>query len=110
MGAEVELLSRLWDQPNMKFVSDVDSFDTDLVTTRGKLKVLEVSRDFRSVKPEDYAAVLMAANYTSVRLRHFRPIDVAAGDQDMPGAAAPPAPSPPIDPAMAREAPAVRFF
>jgi putative intracellular protease/amidase len=110
MGAQVDLLSRLWGQKSIKFVSDVDSFEKDLATTMEKLQVLEVSEDFRNVKPEDYAAVLIAANYVSVRLRYFRPVDVTAGDQDMPGAAAPPAAIPPIDPAMVREAPAVRFF
>ena len=71
LGAEVHLMSRLWDNPALRFVSDPDGMDGD-----GKLKsaeTIEVSVDFDKVRLEDYAAVIMSANYTSVRLRFFPP-------------------------------------
>jgi putative intracellular protease/amidase len=78
-GYEVELMSRLWDQPSVEFVSDV--------TVKGLVpETLTVTTDFQKVNLSDYAAVLMAANYVSVRLRYF--------DQG-------------VDP---RNSPAVKFF
>jgi protease I len=69
-GAEVELLSRIWwgnSKPeNYTFYSDVDPLEGD---PRAPAQPLEVRRDISTVKPDDYAAVIMAANYTSVRLR-----------------------------------------
>jgi len=62
-GVTVELLSRLWGQPEQIFVSDV------LQPGEG----LRVTTDICSVEVEDYDAVIMAANYTSVRLRQFDP-------------------------------------
>jgi protease I len=86
LGAEVHFMSRLWDQPSATFVSDVEH--------AGEVPViLEVNIDFQKVKLEDYAAVLMAANYTSVRLRYFQPPQ-----------------GQPITPDMVKSAPAVQFF
>ena len=86
MGAEVHFMSRLWGNPIVTFFSDVEKFDQ---TPRK----LEVTIDFQKVRLEDYAAVIMAANYTSVRLRYFeRP----QGQ--------------PFSPDMVRSAPAVQFF
>ena len=61
-GAEVHLMSRLWGQPKQTFVSEVEE--------AGKTpETLDVGIDFTQVRLDDYAAVIMAANYTSVRLR-----------------------------------------
>lgn len=92
LGATVHLMSRLWDQPKQTFINDLDGL---LENGRPKkpVQLLEVGIDFQNVNVRDYAAVLMAANYTSVRLRYFQP---PAGQ--------------PIRPEHAREAPAVRFF
>ncbi len=57
------------------------------------MQVLDVSIDFQTVNLVDYAAVIMAASYGSVRLRYFKPPE---GE--------------PIRPEMARTAPAVQFF
>jgi putative intracellular protease/amidase len=65
LGAQVDEMSRLWGQPQLKFHS---TKDTDMP---GKLDELEVKIDFDHVNVHEYAAVLMAANYTSVRLRYF---------------------------------------
>jgi protease I len=86
LGAEVHFMSRLWNQPRQTFVSDVEHAGNTPVT-------LEVDKDFQNFTLEDYAAVIMAANYTSVRLRYFeRP----QGQ--------------PFSPDMVRSAPAVQFF
>lgn len=64
MGAAVHFMSRLWGQASQTFFSDV----TEIGHTP---QTLEVNIDFNNVVLEDYAAVIMAANYTSVRLRYF---------------------------------------
>jgi protease I len=86
LGATVDLMSRLWNQPSARFVSDVDEVGKDL-------EYLDVNIDFQNINLDDYAAVIMSANYTSVRLRYFQP---PAGQ--------------PISPAQTRTAPAVQFF
>jgi protease I len=55
--------------------------------------LLDVSIDFQTVNVHDYAAVIMAASYASVRLRYFEPPRGV-----------------PIRPEMTRTAPAVKFF
>ena len=86
-GATVDLVSRLWGNPEVTFVSDVDKLDKPLET-------LTVSVDLESVRAEDYDAIIMSANYTSVRLRYFEaPEGTEAGWAE-----------------LARAAPAVRFF
>lgn len=84
LGAEVELLSRIWWEnykpPSTVFYSDVDPNDDQAWQTPDSV---EVSKDVSSAKPGDYQAVIMAANYTGVRLRYsgYLPADPAAFDQ-----------------------------
>lgn len=84
-GAEVHLMSRLWGQPSLTFVSDVEEATKTPET-------LVVDRDFTQVELEDYSAIIMAANYTSCRLRW---LDDGDG---------------PLNGNSGRNAPAVRFF
>ncbi|MFI5458460.1 MAG: DJ-1/PfpI family protein [Isosphaerales bacterium] len=93
LGAEVHFMSRLWGQPKSTFVSDVDDYKGGLQASRDYLETMEVNVDFEKVNLDDYAAVVMAANYTSVRLRYFEP-----------------PPGQTISADMVRSAPAVRFF
>ncbi len=86
-GATVDLISRLWGSPEVTFVSDVDKLGKALET-------LTVTIDLDSVKPEDYDAVIMCANYPSVRLRYFEP----------------PEETDPNWSELVRTAPAVQFF
>lgn len=86
MGATVHLMSRLGGQPSVRFVSDVDRVGEEL-------QYLDVSIDFQSIDLKDYAALIMAAGYTSVRLRYFQP---PAGQ--------------PISSEQVRTAPAVQLF
>ncbi len=95
LGATVHFMSRLWGNQSVRFVSDVDSVeDADRINRQEtNLPTLEVNIDFQNVDINEYAAVIMAANYTSVRLRYFEP---PAGQ--------------PISPEQTRTAPAVQFF
>lgn len=86
MGATVHLMSRLWGKPSIRFVSDVGRVGKEL-------QYLDVSIDFQSIDLNDYAALVMAAGYTSVRLRYFQP---PAGQ--------------PISSEQVRTAPAVQLF
>lgn len=87
LGATVHLMSRLWTNPTARFVSDIDEVDGEVP------EYIDVNIDFQDVDLHDYAAVIMAANYTSVRLRYFQPPD-----------------GHPISPEQTRTAPAVQFF
>lgn len=87
-GADVHLMSRLWGNSKLTFVSDVEEVGETPQT-------LEVSKDFTKINLDDYAAVIMAANYPSVRLRWI-------DDGDLGGN--------PIDASSGRRSPAVQFF
>lgn len=89
-GATVHLMSRLWGQPRQRFYSTVEPDDQGNVPP---LEWLDVSIDFSNVNPDDYAAVIMTANYTSVRLRYSEH-EINTGNAAQ----------------IAREAPAARFF
>lgn len=86
LGATVHLMSRLWGSEVAHFVSDVNEVGKSL-------EYLDVSIDFQNVDVNEYAAVIMAANYTSVRLRFFQPPQGQS-----------------ISPEQVRTAPAVQFF
>jgi protease I len=88
LGAQVDFMSRLWGQPKATFISTVERAGETPT-------LLEVSIDFSHIRLEDYAAIIMAANYTSVRLRFFAPPE---GQPQIPSAA------------MVATAPAVQFF
>jgi protease I len=71
LGADLEFVSRIWYEPEHKppsttFYSDLDPLDNEVWESPQKVKV---SRDISTVEPDGYAAVIMSANYTSVRLR-----------------------------------------
>jgi putative intracellular protease/amidase len=87
-GAAVDLVSRLWGQQSLQFYSTVNPDDNQI-----EVEKLEVSLDVDHVDLEGYAAVIMAANYSSVRLRFTDP--PTSGDRAA---------------EAARNAPAVRLF
>ena len=90
-GATVELVSRLWGQPSQRFYSTVEPDGEGNVPP---LEWLDVSIDIEKVDPNEYDAVIMAANYTSVRLRWSEREDVNSGNAAE----------------VARNVPAARFF
>lgn len=92
LGAEVDLLTYLWGNSGTTFVSDIDGIDAKRNPNK-PLQMLYVHKDCTKVSLNDYAAVLMAANYCSVRLRYFVP-----------------SPGQPADPKGMDTAPAVKFF
>jgi protease I len=71
-GATVVLMSRLWGQPSQRFYSTVEPGVVD------EIEWLEVTTDFENVDLGEYAAVIVAANYTSVRLRWSEREDLTA--------------------------------
>jgi putative intracellular protease/amidase len=86
-GATVDLVSRLWGQPSQRFYSTFEPKVIDPV------EWLEVTKDVDAVNLDEYAGVIAAANYTTVRLRYSeREITTANAAE------------------MARNVPASRFF
>jgi protease I len=83
-GASVQLLSRLWGNPSLRLYSTVEPGVVD------EVQWIEATVDVESANPNDYAAIIMAANYTSVRLRW----NEAAATSSDPSAAARAAPAP----------------
>jgi putative intracellular protease/amidase len=73
-GATVELVSRLWGQASGSFYSTVEPGVVEA------LQRIQVKVDFDQVRPADYAAIVVAANYTSVRLRWSEREDVTAAN------------------------------
>src|SRR5208283_3403362 len=92
LGAEVHFIARLWDQPKQTFVSDVDTPSGTLEETQKKLEWMDVDIDLTKTDPSRYDAVIMCANYTSVRSRYF---EAPEGT--------------PVNPMLIRTSPAVQF-
>lgn len=71
LGARVDLVARIWwgdfKPPSTVFYGDCDPGDGEPWQTPDSV---EVGHDVSQVSPRDYDAVVMAANYTSVRLRY----------------------------------------
>jgi protease I len=91
LGADVHFVSRLWGNESITFVSDVETAYTTP-------QLLEVTYDLdpanpKRVKVTDYDAVLMAANYTSCKLRYDNALPDGSYSIN-----------------LVRNAPAVRFF
>lgn len=85
LKATVHFMSRLWGQKSVCFFSDTEQDKTP--------QTLEVKIDFQDVDVNDYDAVIMGANYTSVRLRYFEP-----------------PPGSPVSAEQIRTSPAVQFY
>ena len=85
LGMQVDFMCNLWGKKKMKIVSDITRPDESVQT-------MTVKKDVADACVNEYAAVIMAANYCSVRLREIPPMGSLAG----------------ID--RLTEAPAVRFF
>lgn len=74
-GASVELVSRLWGAPSQTFFSTVEIGGDGNPTP---LEMITVAVDLEAVDPDEYAAVVVAANYPSVRLRWIGDVDITA--------------------------------
>lgn len=96
LGAQVDFVSRIWygdfKPATSRFYSDVDPLDDKPWESPHRL---DVQHDVSTLHRSDYDAVIMAANYTSIRLRYA---------DDPPGNLR-------FDPwAHVQSAPVVRFF
>ncbi len=96
-GATVDLVSRLWGNASLPFYSTVEPY-RDEDTPPGEwiipdVEWLDVGLDVDQVDLDEYAAVVVAANYTSVRLRYSE-LDLTTANAAE----------------RARNAPAARFF
>jgi protease I len=71
LGAQVDFVSRIWygdyKPESVTFYSDVDPLDSAPWESPHRL---DVRRDITTVREDEYDAVIMAANYTSIRLRY----------------------------------------
>src|SRR5271166_7079715 len=76
-GATVELLSYLWGNKSLAFYSTVEP-ENGVVPP---IEWIEVSKDVKDAEPGDYAAIIMAANYASVRLRWNEAVLTSANPQ-----------------------------
>ncbi|MDR0556686.1 MAG: DJ-1/PfpI family protein [Treponema sp.] len=92
-GAQVDFVSRIWygdyKPQSTVFYSDVDPSDQEPWQSPEKLVV---GKDISTVNLDDYVAVIMSANYVSVRLRWSEKTDFTDPRE------------------LARSAPASRFF
>ena len=70
LGAEVDLLTRLWGAESKIFSSDPDGLDAQHKPK--SVETIEVKKDFDKIDLEDYAAIIMCANYPSIRLRYYQ--------------------------------------
>lgn len=76
LGAEVELLTYLWDASERTLVSDV--------TEPGEMpETIRVNKDVADANPNDYAIVLCAANYVACRLREIPPMNNLGSPEEL---------------------------
>ncbi|MFI3177012.1 MAG: DJ-1/PfpI family protein [Eubacteriales bacterium] len=75
-GAQVDLLTYLWGERKRILVSDVTSPDT-------LPQVMSVEAEIAHANPNDYAIVLVAANYVACRLREISPMGSLGGPDQL---------------------------
>lgn len=71
-GAEIDIMTYLWGEPERVIVSDVDSPGKSVET-------MTVTKEIADANSNDYAIILTAANYVAVRLREIPPMGSLAG-------------------------------
>lgn len=69
-GAEVEFMTYLWGNVNRKIICDI----TDTENPESNIHTMVVNKDIADCNPNDYAIVLVAANYVACRLREIPPM------------------------------------
>ncbi len=77
-GATVDFISNLRDRDRIKIIGDI----TDTENPADKIDVRTIDKDIAACKPEDYAIILVAANYVACRLREIPPTG-SLGDPDL---------------------------
>lgn len=69
-GAEVEFMTYLWGNPQRKIICDI----TDTENPEKQIHTMIVKKEIADCNPNDYAIVLVAANYVACRLREIPPM------------------------------------
>ena len=69
-GAQVDLLTYLWDKPSRDLICDIDSPDRPI----RNIRIITVDQCVSKHQASEYDIVLMAANYCAVRLREILPM------------------------------------
>lgn len=87
-GAQVDFITYLWGEPQRRIMCDI----TDAENPESHIHTMIVDKDVERCNPNDYAIVIVAANYVAVRLREIQPMGSLGGVEKI------------------RTAPAVRFF
>jgi len=75
LGAKVDFLAHLWGKESLTIVSDVTSREQNLES-------MVIDKEVAIARVEDYDAVIMAANYCSVRLREIPPMGSLGKPED----------------------------
>jgi protease I len=74
-GAEIEFMTYLWGKPERKIICDI----TDTENPEKQIHTMIVKKDIAECNPNDYAIVLVAANYVACRLREIPPMGSLGG-------------------------------
>ena len=69
-GARVDFMANLWGKNSMKIIGDI----TDTEKPETAIHTMTVKKDVGKCNPNDYAIVLIAANYVACRLREIPPM------------------------------------
>jgi len=69
-GAELEFMTYLWGEPERKLICDI----TDTENPESKIHTMIVQKDIADCNPNDYAIIIIAANYVACRLREIPPM------------------------------------
>lgn len=69
-GAQVDIMTYLWGNANRKLICDI----TDAENPESEIHTMVVDKEIADYNPNDYAIVLVAANYVACRLREIPPM------------------------------------
>lgn len=70
LGAKVDFLTTLWGAKERKIICDITNADNP----EDEIHTMIVKKDVKDYNPNDYAIVLIAANYVACRLREIQPM------------------------------------
>lgn len=69
-GAQVDFMANLWGKESQKFICDI----TDPDNPQDQIHTMTCELDVAACNPNDYAIILVAANYVACRLREIPPM------------------------------------
>ncbi|MDR3020449.1 MAG: DJ-1/PfpI family protein [Treponema sp.] len=80
LGARVDFLSLLWGKNQKKIICDITNADDPV----SQVHTMVVDKDVGNFNPNDYAIVIVAANYVSCRLREIPPMGNFGSIEELP--------------------------